>query len=117
MWGTELPRTGLYDVAYYWLPERLNSRFVRFRAAQTFRITVFHAGGETTLPIDAGQLEPGWNSLGSFRFDAGAEARVELSDVADRYLYADAVRWRYIDPSDPGAVFYDGVAPWETGGR
>jgi len=117
IWSTELPHDGTYDVAYYWLPERLDNRFIRWRAADTFRITLFHAGGETTLSIDADQLKPGWNSLGTFPFEAGSEARVELSDVADGALYADAVRWRYVDPDDPDAVFYDGLMPWEAGGR
>ncbi|MGD8817677.1 MAG: hypothetical protein PVJ51_10865, partial [Acidobacteriota bacterium] len=45
IWRSELPHAGTYDVAYYWLPERLDNRFIRWRAADTFRITLFHAGG------------------------------------------------------------------------
>jgi hypothetical protein len=117
IWSTELPHTGQYDVAYYWLPDRVNGRYVRWGAADTFRITLFHAGGETVLTIDGDSLQPGWNSLGSFRFEAGVEARAELSDVADGRLFADAMRWRYVDPDNPGAVFYEGLPPWESRGR
>jgi len=117
IWSTHLPHTGLYEVAYYYLPGRVNGRFVRYRAAHTFPITLFHAGGETTLMLDGDRLEPGWNSLGSFRFDADVEARVELSDAADGRVYADAIRWRYVDPDNPDAFHYDKIAPWEPGGR
>ncbi len=51
------------------------------------------------------------------RFKAGVEARVELSDAADGRVYADAIRWRYVDPDNPNALRYDGVAPWDSGGR
>jgi hypothetical protein len=117
IWSTELPHSGPYEVAYYWLPERLSGSYVRGAAADTFQITLFHAGGETVLTLDGNALQPGWNALGSFRFEGGTEARVELSDVADGRLFADAVRWRYVDPDNPGAVFYEGIPPWESGGR
>ncbi len=82
IWATSLPHAGSYEVAYYYLPERVSGRYVRWGAADNFRITVFHAGGEATLVMDGDRLEPGWNSLGSFRFDPDVEARVELSDAA-----------------------------------
>ncbi len=117
IWATSLPHTGSYEVAYYYLPERISGRRIRYAAADNFRITVFHAGGETTLDMSGARLEPGWNTLGSFRFGAHVEARVELSDAADGRVYADAIRWRYVDPDNPNALHYDGVAPWESASR
>ena len=116
IWATRLPLSGSYEVAYYYLPERLGGRRIRYAAADSIQITVFHAGGETTLAIGGERLEPGWNTLGSFRFDPGAEARIELSDAADGRVYADAVRWRYLDPDNPTRP-YDGVMPWESSSR
>ncbi len=40
---------------------------------------------------------------------------MELSDLADGRLYADAVRWRYVDPDNPNAFFDEGIMPWEFG--
>ncbi|MDH3473769.1 MAG: DUF6531 domain-containing protein [Rhodospirillales bacterium] len=55
--------------------------------------TVHHAGGATTLrvnqEIDGGQ----WNLLGSFDFLPGGDNRVVLTDDADDYVIADAVRF------------------------
>ena len=93
----------MYEVAYYYLPERVNGRFVRWGAADNFQITVFHSGGEATLVMAGDRLGPGWNSLGTFRFSPDVEARVELSDAADGRVYADAIRWRYVDPDNPNA--------------
>ena len=66
----------------------------------------------------ANQLEPGWNGLGRFAFEEGEEVSIELSDLADGRLYADAVRFRYVDPENPNAIYDEGLQPWEfRGGR
>ena len=48
-------------------------------------------------------MKAGWNHLGRYTFAEGEEAAVELSDRAERGLYADAVRWRFFDPQNPDA--------------
>jgi ABC-type transport system involved in multi-copper enzyme maturation permease subunit len=117
VWTATLPHAGEYDVAYYFLPRRINGNTRNgFWGASTYRITVMHAGQSTDMLIDTEQFQPGWNALGRFRFEAGEEAVIELSDLADGRLYADAVRWRYVDPDNPNAVYDEGIMPWEFGG-
>lgn len=119
IWTATLPYAGEYDVAYYFLPQRINgsTRNGFWGGADTYRLTITHAGETTEMLIDTNQLEPGWNALGRFRFEAGEDAVVELSDLADGRLYADAVRWRYVDPENPNAFYDEGIMPWEFGGR
>jgi len=117
VWRTTLPYAGEYDVSYYFLTRRINGRSREgFRgAADYYSMTINHSGGTTELTVNTDQLDPGWNALGRFTFEAGEEARVELSDLAEGNLYADAVRWRYVDPDNPNAVYDEGIMPWEWG--
>ena len=117
VWSTTLPYAGEYDVSYYFLTRRINGRDREgFRgAADYYSMAISHSGGTTELTVNTDQLDPGWNALGRFTFEAGEEARVELSDLAEGNLYADAVRWRYVDPNNPNAVYDEGVMPWEWG--
>ena len=119
IWSTNLPYAGEYDVAYYFLPRRINGRTTGgFRGAADYYLMTIHHGGETTeLTINTDQLQPGWNAMGRFSFGEGEAASIELSDLADGRLYADAVRWRYVDPDNPNAVYDEGIMPWEFGGR
>jgi hypothetical protein len=61
---------------------------------------VHHADGVTPVKVDQTQhgvpeLRTGeWVSLGTFRFEAGIDGYVELSDAADNVVIADAVRFR-----------------------
>ena len=114
-----MPYAGEYDIAYYFLPRRINgsSRNGFWGAASSYRITIIHSGETTEMIIGTGQLEAGWNALGRFAFGEGEEAVVELSDLADGRIYADAVRWRYVDPDNPNALYDEGIMPWEFGGR
>ena len=117
VWTTTLPYAGEYDVSYYFLTRRINGRDREgFRgAADYYSMTINHSGETTELTVNTDQLDPGWNALGRFTFEAGEEARVELSDLAEGNLYADAVRWRYVDPDNPNAVYDEGIMPWEWG--
>ena len=117
VWTTTLPYAGEYDVSYYFLTRRINGRDREgFRgAADYYSMTINHSGETTELTVNTDQLDPGWNALGRFTFEAGEEARVELSDLAEGNLYADAVRWRYVDPDNPNVVYDEGVMPWEWG--
>jgi ABC-type transport system involved in multi-copper enzyme maturation permease subunit len=117
VWTTTLPYAGEYDVSYYFLTRRINGRDREgFRgAADYYSMTINHSGETTELTVNTDQLDPGWNALGRFTFEAGEEARVELSDLAEGNLYADAVRWRYVDPNNPNVVYDEGIMPWEWG--
>ena len=116
VWQTALPRKGDYDVAYYFVPPQFGRRF-GLSWAESFTLAVFHGGAVDTLEFESAALKGGWNVLGRFHFEQGGEARVELSDKAGGRLYADAVRWRYVDPHNPEEVFEEDVASWGNFGR
>ncbi len=118
IWTATLPYAGEYDVAYYYLPERLNGRTIVWRSADNFELTLHYGDQEVRFAMQANQLEPGWNGLGRFTFEEEEEVSIELSDLADGRLYADAVRWRYVDPNNRNAIYDEGLQPWEfRGGR
>jgi len=116
VWTTRLPRAGEYDVAYYFVPPQFGRRF-GLTVAGAFHLTVHHADRVDTLTLHADELEGGWNLLGRFSFEEGEESRVELSDRAGGRLYADAVRWRYIDPRNPEVAYEEDLATWGNSGR
>ena len=118
VWTATLPYAGEYDVAYYYLPERVNGRRILRGAADNFDLTMVCGDESVGFAMRANQLEPGWNGLGRFTFEEGEEVSIELSDLADGRLYADAVRFRYVDPENPNAIYDEGLQPWEfRGGR
>ncbi len=108
VWRTRVANDGEYDVAYYFVPSMFGRHF-GLNLATKFTLTVSHAGGVDTLRLHSDELTGGWNLLGRFRYEAGQEAVVELSDLADGRLYADAVRWRYVDPQNPAAAYEEEV--------
>jgi hypothetical protein len=112
VWRTRLPHAGEYDVAYYFLPPRI---WRRMGGAGSFTLKVSHGSGTDTLTLRSDDLQGGWNLLGRYRFEAGEEVGVELSDRAAGSLYADAVRWRYVDPDRPEGVFDEGIPDWGQG--
>ena len=108
VWATELPVSGDYDVAYYFVPSQFGRRF-GLNLAESFSLSVTHGGVTDTLAMKAETLNGGWNLLGRFHFEEGEEARVELSDQASGRLYADAMRWRWVDPDNPEAAYEEDV--------
>lgn len=117
VWTTALPVTGDYDVAYYFVPSQFGRRF-GLSLAESFSLSVVHGGVTDTLAMKGETLKGGWNLLGRFHFTKGEEARVELSDQASGRLYADAVRWRWVDPNNPEAAFEEDVGSFGNwGGR
>jgi len=115
VWSTRVPQEGEYDIAYYFIPPRFAARL---GLGASFSMTVVHGAQADTLQLERDQLEGGWNLLGRFQLEAGGESRVELSDRAGGRLYADAVRWRYINPDHPDEVYEEEVGNWQSrGGR
>jgi hypothetical protein len=108
VWTTALPLAGEYDVAYYFVPSQFGRRF-GLNLAESFTLSVLHGGAIDTLELKSETLRGGWNLLGRFRFEEGEEAWVELSDLASGRLYADAVRWRWVDPDNPEAAYEEDV--------
>lgn len=115
VWSTRIPHSGEYDVAYYFVPPHMARRF-GFGLADWFMLSVSHSGGQVdTLRLQSDDLVGGWNLLGRFRYEEGEEAVVELSDRAGGRLYADAVRWRYVDPANPDAAYEEEVMTFGSG--
>ena len=113
VWRARIPQDGEYDVAYYYPPPQMKRRL---GLGNAFQVSVAHEAGQDTLKLESEHLKAGWNLLGRFTFKEGMEATVELSDVADGRLYADAIRWRYVDPDNPDVVYEEGVPSWNFSG-
>jgi hypothetical protein len=91
-WRPDVPVTDTYQVLVWYVshPNR----------ASDAPYTVHHAEGSTTVEVDQrGQARsltdadrPGvWVNLGSFRFEAGSAASIELSNDANGFVVADGV--------------------------
>ncbi|MER8072764.1 exo-alpha-sialidase [Streptomyces sp. NPDC094034] len=100
-WRLDVPVSGRYEVAV-WYSEHANR-------ASNAPYTVDHADGSTTVRVDQRVRGGQWVSLGSFPFIAGRSASVELSDAADGFVVADAVRTTY-----HGLVADNDSAAYET---
>ncbi|WP_427925497.1 exo-alpha-sialidase [Streptomyces sp. cg40] len=83
-WGTDVPATGTYDVSV-WYTDNANR-------ADNAPYTVTDANGSTLVRVDQTVNGGSWISLGKYSFTAGSKAVVQLSDDADGYVVADAVR-------------------------
>lgn len=112
VWTARLPHSGDYDVYYYFLHPRFSRRM---RMASEFSLAVCYGDEVDTLAVESNNLKAGWNVLGRYRFEGGELARVELSDRANGRLYADAVRWRYVDPDHPEEVYEEDLPTWIFG--
>ncbi len=114
IWTTQLAQAGEYDVAYYFTA----AGFGRLHGmAKIFNIVVTHGEQADTLTLKQNELKNGWNVLGRFYFATNEQAQVELSDLANGRLYADAVRWRYIDPNNPEDAYEEEISTWQRRGR
>jgi len=83
-WIPNLPANGNYRVYAKWTAHA--------NRATNATYTVVHASGST--PVTANQQTNGgqWNLLGTFAFTAGAGSRIELTDQANGYVIADAIK-------------------------
>ncbi|ONI84827.1 hypothetical protein ALI22I_30545 [Saccharothrix sp. ALI-22-I] len=83
-WRPDVPTSGMYQVAV-WYTAHTNR-------ASNAPYVVNHANGSTTVRVDQRNRGGQWVVLGSFWLTAGQTATVTLSDAADGYVVADAVR-------------------------
>ena len=88
-----LPRAGRYEVFTWWGTSPLGATDAPY--------TINHLDGATTVPVNVqGTAGDGgsWYSLGIFDLAAGAASSVVLSDDANGYVIADAVRFQEVGP-------------------
>ncbi|MEU0567169.1 exo-alpha-sialidase [Nonomuraea sp. NPDC005983] len=83
-WSPEVPASGVYEVA------------VRYTAdpnrASNAPYTVTYAGGSATVRVNQRANGGIWVPIGRYPFVAGNAGTVELSDGANGYVIADAIR-------------------------
>jgi rhodanese-related sulfurtransferase len=84
-WTGFFRTSGTYAVYAWWVSDQA--------AATNATYSIFHADGTTHVTVDMEQNGGQWNLLGSFRFEAGGDGRVVLSNVANDAVGADAIRF------------------------
>jgi len=82
-WTITIPEDGNYNLYARWSAGS--------NRASNAAYTVNHANGETTTPLNQQQNGGQWNLIGSYDFTAG-QTQVSLTDVADGYVIADAIK-------------------------
>ena len=86
-WDIQIPRDGQYEVYAMWTA--MDNR------ATNAPYHIVHAGGETVRRVNQKQDGAKWVSLGIYPFMEQREAAVILSNDADGYVIADAVKFEY----------------------
>ena len=81
-----IPQAGDYDVYAWWT--RHGNR------ATNAPYTVNHSGGSDVVLVNQEEGGGGWTYLGTYHFNAGTGGSVMLSDDADEYVMADAIKWQ-----------------------
>jgi RHS repeat-associated protein len=83
-WTPNVAQAGQYEVYAQWTanPNR----------ATDATYTVTHAGGTTAVPVNQQANGGAWNLLGTFTFSPGTAHKVTLTDLANGYVIADAIR-------------------------
>jgi len=89
-WNPVIPEAGTWEVFAMW--SSLGNR------AKDAPYTITYSGGSTTVDVNQEVAGGTWISLGAYSFDAGATTIV-LSDDADDYVIADAIKLEYREPS------------------
>lgn len=81
-WQPDVPGAGQYEVLARWTAHA--------NRASNASYAITHTGGSTTVAVDQRQSGGTWVSLGIYTLDADSE--VTLTDQADGYVIADAIR-------------------------
>jgi hypothetical protein len=89
VWTPTIPVAGQYEVYAWWVDNAPAYR------ASNAPYTIFYDGGSQTVRVDQSTNGPGggkWNLLGTYTFAAGTSGFVQLSDDANNYVVADAIK-------------------------
>jgi len=94
-WTTHIPAPGNYNVFVWWTAYS--------NRATNAPYTIFYEGGSETVRVCQEISGSQWIYLGNYYFDAGSYS-VVLSDAADEYVYADAIKFEPGTPDNPYPV-------------
>ena len=84
-WTPDLPAADNYSVYAWWKASS--------NRATDAEYTIYYDGGFQTVKVNQEINGSQWNYLGNFSFAAGAGGSVVLSDDADDYVIADAIKF------------------------
>ena len=98
-WTPPLEDTGNYNVYAWWV--------AKSNRATNAKYTVYYNGGSETVKVNQEWNGSQWNLLGNFPFAAGTSGYVVLSDDANEYVVADAIKWELGEPPPPPP--FDGI--------
>ena len=83
-WTPSVAQTGQYEVYARWTQHA--------NRATNATYTITHASGSTPVTVNQQQGGGAWNLLGTFSLTPGSAHKVSLSDQANGFVIADAVR-------------------------
>ncbi len=91
-----LPESGKYRVYALWTAHANRATDTPF--------TIRHAGGDTLVRVNQEENGGVWNELGTFDFDADGESHVKITNEANQFVIADAVKFeRVVEEGDVSA--------------
>lgn len=91
IWKAPVDHDAYYDVYYH--VEKINISHRREAKKADYNFRVYHEGGVENINLTDGDMENGWNYLGTY-FITPNTAKVELSNKSvGSMVFADAVKW------------------------
>jgi hypothetical protein len=81
-----LPVAGNYSVYAWWIQHS--------NRADNAPYTIYYSNGSDTVLVNQKDGGSGWTYLGTYYFNASTNGSVVLSDDANGYVIADAVKWQ-----------------------
>jgi len=102
-WTPAINLPGRYEV-FEWHPAASD-------LASNARFVIHHAQGETAVQVDQTRNGGQWNSLGTFKFDAGTSGYVKVTGSSNRTVVADAVKFVSVDFDSGGDNGHSDITP------
>ncbi len=110
-WSFDIPASGQYRIYARWTAHE--------NRATNATYTVGHDGADRHVVVDQTRNGGKWYRLGTFNFTGGVSYDVSLSDNANGYVIADAIRWERHEPEPPTVdqvIIDNGDAGFEANG-
>jgi hypothetical protein len=84
-WIPDLPAVGSYNVYAWWKAETNRATNAKYK--------IYYDGSSQTIEVNQEINGDRWNYLGTYPFAAGTSGYVVLSDDANEYVIADAIKF------------------------